>query len=266
MKILLRFTGLTPLLLLLFAFDAASYANAFIIPEELPSILSLVYSNIPQIKKGTDSRLGFGFRLGEHADFQVQLEIGPQQRTRPIGSSSSSSKRDVDTDDYQQYIRKKQVALNGGSPGKSWLEIWSKETRKKQHFNKDKHRDAVGGGAASGMPVSPTINESAYNQLQQLYDVNKPGETIGTIPAAELDSNLKQLQAVPFKPMPSENEVDAKPPVAAEVPFRPMPLGIINVENGPEPRKNLRRRKNPSGNGSRDKDKISADLADVSLD
>lgn len=169
--------------------------------------------------------------------------------------------------------------MNGGNPGKSWLEVWAKESRKKQHFNKDKHRDAVGGGAASGMPASPTINESAYNQLQQLYDMNKPAkeDTIGTIPAAELDANLMQLQAlrsdsVPFKPMPSENdanEVDAKPSasVAVEVPFRPMPLGpIAGTMNGPEPRKNLRRRKNPSGNGSRGKDKISADLADVSLD
>ncbi|EAT41096.1 AAEL007222-PA [Aedes aegypti] len=45
-----------------------------------------IISNGRQISQaGTDSRLGFGFRLGEHADFQVQFEIGPQQRTRPIG-------------------------------------------------------------------------------------------------------------------------------------------------------------------------------------
>ncbi|XP_062548435.1 uncharacterized protein LOC134213411 [Armigeres subalbatus] len=282
MKILLKFTGLiTPLLLLLLlTFGGPSYVNALIIPEELPSILSLVYSNIPPIKKGTDSRLGFGFRLGEHADFQVQFEIGPQQRTRPIGSSSSSSKRNADSDDYQQLVRKKQFPLNPA--GKSWLEVWSKETRKKQNFNKDKHRDAV--GAATGMPASPTMSETAYNQLQQLYDMNKPTkeETIGTIPAAELESRLKQLQTLrpddvqPFKPLPTGaadsnvNEVDSKKPLA-EVPFKPMPeatlAGTVKaVENGPEPRKNLRRRKNPSGNGPREKDKISADLADVSMD
>jgi hypothetical protein len=31
---------------------------------------------------GTDSRVGFGFRFGEHADFQVQLELGPQIYTQ----------------------------------------------------------------------------------------------------------------------------------------------------------------------------------------
>lgn len=34
---------------------------------------------------GTDSRFGFGYRLGEHADFQVQVELGPQTHTKPIG-------------------------------------------------------------------------------------------------------------------------------------------------------------------------------------
>lgn len=55
-------------------------------PQELPSVLSLVYSNIPPIKKGTDSRFGFGFRLGEHADYQVLIELGPQKYTRPLGN------------------------------------------------------------------------------------------------------------------------------------------------------------------------------------
>lgn len=55
-------------------------------PQELPSVLSLVYSNIPPIKKGTDSRFGFGFRLGEHADYQVLVELGPQKYTRPLGN------------------------------------------------------------------------------------------------------------------------------------------------------------------------------------
>lgn len=54
-------------------------------------MLSLVYSNIPPIKKGTDSRVGFGFRLGEHADFQVMFELGPQKFTKPIGASRTLS-------------------------------------------------------------------------------------------------------------------------------------------------------------------------------
>ncbi|XP_058794178.1 uncharacterized protein LOC131665930 [Phymastichus coffea] len=73
-------------MLLLFGYSVTS----LIVPEELPTILSLIYSNIPPIKKGTDSRVGVGFRLGEHADFQVLVELGPQKETEPLGN-------DVDT-------------------------------------------------------------------------------------------------------------------------------------------------------------------------
>lgn len=70
-------------------------ATSLIIPEELPTILSLIYSNIPPTKKGTDSRLGVGFRLGEHADFQILIELGPQTETGQIGSADSKRRRDV---------------------------------------------------------------------------------------------------------------------------------------------------------------------------
>ncbi|XP_043280992.1 uncharacterized protein snsl [Venturia canescens] len=67
--------------------------TALIIPEELPTILSLIYSNIPPIKKGTDSRVGVGFRLGEHADFQILVELGPQKETEAIGNAESKRRR-----------------------------------------------------------------------------------------------------------------------------------------------------------------------------
>lgn len=66
--------------------------NGVIVPQELPSVLSVVYSVIPPIRKGTDSRLGFGFRLGNHADFQTILEIGPQKNTKPLGTFNSLTK------------------------------------------------------------------------------------------------------------------------------------------------------------------------------
>ncbi|KAG7212585.1 hypothetical protein KM043_012882 [Ampulex compressa] len=68
-------------------------SSCLIIPEEVPTILSLIYSNIPPVKKGTDSRLGVGFRLGEHADFQILLELGPQTETEPIGKTAESNRR-----------------------------------------------------------------------------------------------------------------------------------------------------------------------------
>lgn len=109
--------------------------NGLIVPQELPSVLSLVYSNIPPIKKGTDSRVGFGFRLGEHADFQVLFELGPQKFTKPLGKwnkyflcgkshfnflsisgkgaddDSDTSKRMVDQTDYNKK-EKVRIKLN----------------------------------------------------------------------------------------------------------------------------------------------------------
>ncbi|KAL6433594.1 hypothetical protein ACFW04_006585 [Cataglyphis niger] len=83
-------TAVMRILLLLIFYENAT---SLIIPEELPTILSLIYSNIAPIKKGTDSRLGVGFRLGEHADFQILIELGPQTETDEIGTSNDAKKR-----------------------------------------------------------------------------------------------------------------------------------------------------------------------------
>lgn len=85
-------TAIARLLLLLIFYD---HVTSLIIPEELPTILSLIYSNIPPIKKGTDSRVGVGFRLGEHADFQILFELGPQTDTNPIGTTDAKRRRDA---------------------------------------------------------------------------------------------------------------------------------------------------------------------------
>uniref|UniRef100_A0A182VUI5 Uncharacterized protein n=1 Tax=Anopheles minimus TaxID=112268 RepID=A0A182VUI5_9DIPT len=266
--------------------------DAFIVPEELPSILSLVYSNIPPIKKGTDSRIGFGFRLGEHADFQVQLELGPQLNTRAIGAAASSSKRYVDNDEYANSVRN--PTRNGGST--SWLQAWSKQTKQRQQFNKDKLRDSL-------MPPAPIMDEGAYNQLQQLYEMNKQREyedSVGTLPAEVLETRINQLKALhnpvtSFKPMPSEpragTSVSEEKPLPAQEPSEAMVIVVtpdvpvsttavpkesithasertrpkdtgLTVDSG---RRNVRRRTNrPVSN--RDKERITAQLSDVSLD
>lgn len=38
----------------------------------------------PPYITGTDSRIGFGFAFGNHADFQVMLELGPQTETMKL--------------------------------------------------------------------------------------------------------------------------------------------------------------------------------------
>ncbi|EEB15425.1 conserved hypothetical protein [Pediculus humanus corporis] len=40
-----------------------------------------------------DTRLGYGFRLGPHADFQTLVEIGPQLNTNPISTNGTVAKR-----------------------------------------------------------------------------------------------------------------------------------------------------------------------------
>ena len=42
---------------------------------------------------GADSKFGFGFRLGPHADFQTIIELGPQENTKPLGLSNNQLKR-----------------------------------------------------------------------------------------------------------------------------------------------------------------------------
>lgn len=52
---------------------------------------------IPNIT-GTDSRLGWGFRLGDRADFQVMLELGPQKNTQRLANQqddNNNSKRNT---------------------------------------------------------------------------------------------------------------------------------------------------------------------------
>ncbi|XP_052867306.1 uncharacterized protein LOC128273399 [Anopheles cruzii] len=282
------------LMILLLAFDVVSFTNAFIVPEELPSILSLVYSNIPPIKKGTDSRIGFGFRLGEHADFQVQLELGPQLNTRPIGAAAGSSKRYVDNEDYANSIR------NPPRSGSSWLQAWSKQTKQRQQFNKDKLRDAL-------MPPAPVMNEGAFNQLQQLYEMNKQREyedSIGTLPAEVLETRINLLKALhnpvtPFKPMPGEmrgeseakslstNEAQAAEPTVGSSNQIIIPTMLSSTPRENEVssssssssssstttatatidggRRNVRRRTNRPVS-KRDKERITAQLSDVSLD
>lgn len=64
------------------------------------------------IHLGTDSRIGFGYRFGDHADFQVQFEIGPQKETQPIGTSESQRKRYIrpaDENELERAMRKEKV-------------------------------------------------------------------------------------------------------------------------------------------------------------
>ncbi|XP_065357674.1 uncharacterized protein snsl [Calliphora vicina] len=169
-------------------------SEALIVPNELPSILSLVYSNIPPIKKGTDSRLGFGFRLGEHADFQVLLELGPQKETRPIGDQdnsdgSSFNKRQVNK---RQQLRVQQEMSSTERSAATWLEKWSNDantskkkikTTKKQIANKP-----------AEMPTMPQMPDQTLRQLQMLYKMATSSTSESTVPSTSTESTLKSVE------------------------------------------------------------------------
>ncbi|XP_017063189.1 uncharacterized protein LOC108102597 [Drosophila eugracilis] len=170
-------------------------ASAFIVPRELPSILSIVYSNIPPIKKGTDSRLGFGFRLGEHADFQVMVELGPQKETRPIGEPSqddqSFNKRQVSQNDqkalarqlYRQQVQEEAQRLMTSTErnGASWLETWSNGMKPQKSKSKDQTKKPVKESYVANQQIpQPQDPSNAMQQLQLLYKMATSSSTTST--------------------------------------------------------------------------------------
>ncbi|KAJ8668740.1 hypothetical protein QAD02_010403, partial [Eretmocerus hayati] len=112
--------------------------SSLIVPEEIPTILGVIYSEIPPIKKGTDSRLGIGFRFGEHADFQIIMELGPQYETtplkHPLSKEDTKRKREAiiysalkgELGPWAQTVAKRQVEQN------------IKKLRSRQKLNKDR--------------------------------------------------------------------------------------------------------------------------------
>ncbi|KAK3907481.1 Translation initiation factor IF-2 [Frankliniella fusca] len=185
----------------------ASCAAAFIVPEELVSFLSIVYSNIPPIRKGTDSRVGVGFRLGPHADAQIVLELGPQTNTRPLGaagasfgSPSSSSKRHAPGGGgaLPDPLQDNGVQQQQSNPAAgSWLSAWRTSVR----------RPAPAPATATGPPPD--------DDLANQSDLSSPGGP-GPLPdptkltGAPLVSHLRQLYRAPPPPPP--------PPPAARQP------------------------------------------------
>ncbi|KAF6207008.1 hypothetical protein GE061_018245 [Apolygus lucorum] len=131
--------------------------NSLFVPEQLPTLLSFVYTNIPPIRKGIDSRVGFGFRLGPNADVQVMLELGPQQNTAPIGpqKADGNSKREtrIPQHKYKYQPSKYRAPVKG-----SWLQAW-----KQQQALVDEGEDV------GVMPAQPALDQDVVAHLQQLY-------------------------------------------------------------------------------------------------
>ncbi|CAG4949347.1 unnamed protein product [Parnassius apollo] len=71
-----------------------------IAPEDLSTGLAVVYGFTPRLVTGNDHRVGFGFRFGNHADFQILYEFGPQTITKPLQPAKTRSTT------YRKHVRK----------------------------------------------------------------------------------------------------------------------------------------------------------------
>lgn len=101
---------------------------------------------------GTDSRLGWGFRLGDRADFQVLLELGPQTNTQPLanqGDSNTNNKRNtlenlantlyaqrqkekkekLQLQQLKEQLQNQDEVKQQDNEASTWLKTWSKDMR-----------------------------------------------------------------------------------------------------------------------------------------
>lgn len=181
------------------------FSTALIIPDEVPTLLSLIYSNIPTLKKGTDSRLGWGFRFGDRADFQVLLELGPQKDTQPLANQGDSANKRAAAHTlanalYAQSLRNKEQEQKqqrqptiSDTKGGEFIKQWSDD------FNQPQQQPAVN-EPPKQVPVEeaptkftlgigevdakdyipedatdpPANPQSALEMLAQMYDKKKP--------------------------------------------------------------------------------------------
>ncbi|XP_032525825.2 uncharacterized protein LOC116776683 [Danaus plexippus] len=160
--------------------------GSVIIPEELPSLLSVAYSNIPPIKKGTDSRIGFGFAFGNHADFQVMLELGPQSNTMPLNgqpfpknnpSPSSNAKRQAPALPGDSKIQQ-----NIDEP-RNYLQNWAQKMRNPQKAKKPVQKPGEVGNLEDSM-VELVKNSNGEYEIRQPRPGDMPHHVL---------NNLKKL-------------------------------------------------------------------------
>ncbi|KAJ8956106.1 hypothetical protein NQ318_016560 [Aromia moschata] len=178
-------------------------SRSFIIPDELPSILSVIYSNIPTVKKGTDSRFGWGFRLGDRADFQVITELGPQIYTQPLGNQgdgSGNNKRNALNNlantlyaQRQQDKKIKQEQSNDAKPdtdAAKWLKTWSKS------MNKNKENEALPMEPKPGLGIGEIDAKSVIPEDSVLLELEQKKKKSQKIKVA---SSTEQPKTTTFK-------------------------------------------------------------------
>ncbi|XP_072948653.1 uncharacterized protein snsl [Epargyreus clarus] len=159
---------------------------SIIIPEELPSLLSVAYSNIPPIKKGTDSRVGFGFAFGNHADIQVMFELGPQTNTLNLTGQafpSGNTKRQAPSLPPPKINKNREKFLQ--SDAGKYLQNWAEKMKNPPKLVKRPPPPRPG----DVMNLEDSMVELVKND-QGEYEIHQPKP--GNMPQGVLDT-LKRL-------------------------------------------------------------------------
>ncbi|XP_022125953.2 uncharacterized protein LOC111000713 [Pieris rapae] len=67
-----------------------SCGSAFIVvPQEITTLIDFILKFLPPFRKATEqSRIGFGFAYGNHADFQTVVQFGPDKEKKDAFSTS----------------------------------------------------------------------------------------------------------------------------------------------------------------------------------
>ncbi|XP_068901394.1 uncharacterized protein snsl isoform X2 [Tenebrio molitor] len=159
---------------ILYLTDEREVAHSLIVPDEIPTILSVIYSNIPVLKKGTDSRIGWGFRLGDRADFQVMVELGPQKYTQPLGNQggggdNNRKRNTADTFSDTLYAQRQKDKQISDTDGGRWLEAWSKSVRQKKPQAAQLPSGAKPGLALGEIDAKSVIPDDSTLKLTELY-------------------------------------------------------------------------------------------------
>lgn len=134
--------------------------------------------------------MGFGFRLGEHADFQILLELGPQKETRPIGEEQNNSqnsnvfrKRHVSKQEELEFYQNEGQNKLGESG--NWLQKWYQQvqanklipiqkTTKNIEPSVKSVQNALIKDKSLQLPDKPILlnrNTDIVKHLQQLYEL-----------------------------------------------------------------------------------------------
>ncbi|RZC34166.1 hypothetical protein BDFB_008067 [Asbolus verrucosus] len=143
-------------------------AHSLVVPDEITSAFFVIINNIPKLQKGTDSRFGWGFRLGDRADFQILTELGPQKFTQPLYNQrtmGNSKRSTLDSLSDGLYAQSQNIE------GRKWLENWSNSGQKKKESDRLPSAPRPGTPEDSALELksksSTTMNATLYQEKNE---------------------------------------------------------------------------------------------------